>query len=356
MTVENLNTKTIITANGVQTVWPFTFVPLLPDGSDVKIVVTDTDGDETAITSNFTVNLSTSEVTYPTVVSGLPPVTLNYVVTMYRELTLTQALDLLRQGAFNADNVEAALDKITGILQQHEEKFTRTIQFPISTDPDDLDPDPFLNLVVAAKNAAEAAQALAETAQTNAEIAQTNAETAETNSETAQTAAEVAQAAAEAAVASLVAASQGEAEAGSENTKYTTSLRVKQAIDALSPVTLTNTATLTNKRVTQRVGSTTSSATPTINTDSYDVYKLTALAVDITSFTTNLSGTPTDGQKLIIRILDNGTARAITWGASFQDGTVALPLTTTISKTLMVGLIYDSVDAKWTCEATGSRA
>jgi len=34
--------------------------------------------------------------------------------------------------------------------------------------------------------------------------------------------------------------------------------------------------------------------------------------------TTNLSGTPTNFQSLIIRIKDNGTARAITWGDSFE--------------------------------------
>ena len=46
---------------------------------------------------------------------------------------------------------------------------------------------------------------------------------------------------------------------------------------------------------------------------------------------------------------------AITWGDSFQSGSATLP-TTISGKTLMVGLIYDSVDSKWTCEATGSRA
>lgn len=42
------------------------------------------------------------------------------------------------------------------------------------------------------------------------------------------------------------------------------------------------------------------------------MFTITALAAAITSFTTNLSGTPTTGQKLIIRIKDDGTARAIT--------------------------------------------
>ena len=83
-----------------------------------------------------------------------------------------------------------------------------------------------------------------------------------------------------------------------------------------------------------RVGSTTSSATPTINTDSYDIYKLTAQAADITSMTTNLSGTANDGDILEIQITDDGTARAITWGASFVSSTVTLPATTTLSVTL----------------------
>ena len=108
------------------------------------------------------------------------------------------------------------------------------------------------------------------------------------------------------------------------------------------------TQTLTNKRVTPRVGSTTSSATPTINTDNVDIYKLTAQTVDITSFTTNLTGTPTDGQVLIIEI--TGTAaRAITWGSSFEASTVALPTTTVTTAMLAVGFIYNSVTSKWRC-------
>ena len=108
------------------------------------------------------------------------------------------------------------------------------------------------------------------------------------------------------------------------------------------------TQTLTNKRVTPRVGSTTSSATPTINTDNVDIYKLTAQTVDITSFTTNLTGTPTDGQVLIIQI--TGTAaRTITWGASFEASTVALPTTTVTTAMLAVGFIYNGVTSKWRC-------
>lgn len=118
----------------------------------------------------------------------------------------------------------------------------------------------------------------------------------------------------------------------------------------------TDTQTLTNKRVTPRVTTITSSATPTVNTDNCDAVTITALATAITSMTTNLSGTPTNFQKLIVRILDNGTARGITWGASFVAKGTTLPTTTVISKLLTVGFIYDTVAATWGCVAAAQEA
>jgi hypothetical protein len=116
--------------------------------------------------------------------------------------------------------------------------------------------------------------------------------------------------------------------------------------------TLAGTETLTNKRITQRSGTATSSATPTINTDSVDFYSLTAQAADITSFTTNLSGTPTEGQTLWIAI--TGTAaRAITWGATFEAGAVALPTTTVTTTRLDVAFVWNTVTSKWRCMASG---
>lgn len=110
----------------------------------------------------------------------------------------------------------------------------------------------------------------------------------------------------------------------------------------------TSTTTFTNKRITARVDSTTSSATPTINTDNIDTYKLTAQAVDITSFTTNLTGTPTDDQILHIVII--GTAsRAITWGSLFEASTVALPTTTVSTDRLDVYFIWNTATSKWRC-------
>ena len=123
------------------------------------------------------------------------------------------------------------------------------------------------------------------------------------------------------------------------------------AVEGVVVPSISSTNTFTNKRVTKRTGTTTSSATPTINTDNVDFYSLTAQTVDITSFTTNLSGTPTENQTLWIAI--TGTAaRAITWGASFEASTIALPTTTVSTNRLDVGFTWNTVTSKWRCIAT----
>lgn len=109
------------------------------------------------------------------------------------------------------------------------------------------------------------------------------------------------------------------------------------------------TDTLTNKRITKRVLSTNApGATPTLNTDSYDVAHFTGLNTAITSMTSSLSGTPVQGDTLRIDFTDDGTARAISWGSSFEaSGTVALPTTTVISTRMDLGFVWNTVTSKW---------
>ena len=128
------------------------------------------------------------------------------------------------------------------------------------------------------------------------------------------------------------------------------------SVEGVTVPTISSTNTLTNKRVTKRITSITSSGTPTINTDNCDCVTITALAEAITSMTTNLSGTPSNFDSLVIRIKDNGTARAITWGTGFEAKGVALPTTTVLSKVLTVGFIYDTVTSKWWCVASAQEA
>ena len=92
-----------------------------------------------------------------------------------------------------------------------------------------------------------------------------------------------------------------------------------------------------------------SSATPTIDVDNVKAHSVTALATAVTSMTSGLSGTPKNFQTLLVRFLDDGTGRAITWGADFEARGVDLPVTTTASKLLTVGFLYDTVDDIWGC-------
>lgn len=118
------------------------------------------------------------------------------------------------------------------------------------------------------------------------------------------------------------------------------------AVEGVVIPSISSTNTLTNKRITKREQTVTDTATLTITSDSVDIVTVTALAQAMTIAAP--TGTPTQGQSLMIRIKDNGTARALTWNAIFRASTdLPLPTTTVISKTLYVGFIYNSEDSKW---------
>jgi len=96
--------------------------------------------------------------------------------------------------------------------------------------------------------------------------------------------------------------------------------------------------------ITPTVQTVTSSATVT-PTSTNDLVTITAQATGLTL--ANPTGTFVEGQSLMIRIKDNGTARAITFGADYRAIGITLPTTTVISKTMYLGIIYNSTDAKW---------
>lgn len=88
-----------------------------------------------------------------------------------------------------------------------------------------------------------------------------------------------------------------------------------------------------------RFVSITSSATITPTSATADVYAVTALAVAATINAP--SGSPTAGQSLLIRLLDNGTARVLTWNAIYKPIGVTLPTTTRAGKLLYIGAIFN---------------
>lgn len=82
--------------------------------------------------------------------------------------------------------------------------------------------------------------------------------------------------------------------------------------------------------------------------DSYNYYRRTAQAAAITI--TNPTGTPNDGDGLLIEIQDNGTTRAITWGSDYAVDSVyglALPTATVAGKTHFITFIWNAGVSKW---------
>jgi hypothetical protein len=93
-----------------------------------------------------------------------------------------------------------------------------------------------------------------------------------------------------------------------------------------------------------RVQTVSSSATVTA-TSTNDIVTITAQAVGLTL--ANPTGTFAEGQALIIRIKDDGTARSITYGSDYRAIGVTLPTTTVLSKTTYLGIIFNDTDTKW---------
>ena len=124
-----------------------------------------------------------------------------------------------------------------------------------------------------------------------------------------------------------------------------------------SIATYTGTETLTNKRINPRLVTAASYTTDTgtsLDVSTCDNFEVTAQAGAL--LFNAPGGTPLGGQKLVIRIKDNATARALTWNAVFRAMGTALPSTTVLSKTLYLGFFYNSTDTKWDLVASAQES
>ena len=106
--------------------------------------------------------------------------------------------------------------------------------------------------------------------------------------------------------------------------------------------TFTGNATI---RIAPRIGTITTSATPTPNADTQDQYNVTAL-IEACTFGVP-TGTPVNGQKLIIRIKPDATPRVIGWNAIYVARGATLPLITVANKYIYVGFVYNAAETKW---------
>lgn len=138
------------------------------------------------------------------------------------------------------------------------------------------------------------------------------------------------------------------------------------AVEGVVVPTISSTNTLTNKRITARVSSTTSITSPLAwNSDNFDQYAATAQAAALTISAD--AGTPTDGQKMLFRFKDNAAAKVITFtggtakgfrpvGVSLTTSGSNFTYTTTASKTVYFGCVYNAADQRWDVVALSSEA
>lgn len=196
MTIASETTKHVYNGDGTTTEWPYTFQLLGTDTSTIHVYLCSPTGTITE-TAQFTVDTDNLKVKYPSVASELSPLASGWKIVLLRHEPVTQTLDLENQGTFNAEAIEAELDKLTMICQQLGEVLGRTVQFTLVDSGSDLSSVKFLSDCKAAQDAAEAS---ASAASSSASSASSSASSASTSAGTATTkAAEAAASAAEAA-------------------------------------------------------------------------------------------------------------------------------------------------------------
>ena len=109
--------------------------------------------------------------------------------------------------------------------------------------------------------------------------------------------------------------------------------------------TTTRSAAKQDKQVLTSTANTSSLTVAVGSTGTTTQSSVTALA---TGLTINApTGTPIDGQKLTIRIKDNGTSQTLSFNPIFRAFGAALPVATTISKVSYIGSIYNASDSAW---------
>jgi hypothetical protein len=107
-------------------------------------------------------------------------------------------------------------------------------------------------------------------------------------------------------------------------------------------------------RYATKVANTATATSMTPNVSASNQFSYTALAADLTINAP--TGTPTDGERLLFRIKDDGTSRVITWDAIYRIIGTILPTNTVVTKTMYIGCIYNAADTKWDVIAVSREA
>ena len=125
MTVSSTTNKHSYNGNGSQTAFAYTFKIFV--AADIQVYL---DGALKTINTHYTLsNVGLTGGGNVTFTSGSVPSAATGNVILLRSLALTQGVDLINYGAFDANIIESAYDKLTMMVQQLQEEVSRSIRF-----------------------------------------------------------------------------------------------------------------------------------------------------------------------------------------------------------------------------------
>lgn len=147
---------------GVVTSFPFSFKVF--NAADVVVILTDSSGAESTLTpeDDYSVALNADQDASPGgTIAKNSPLASGYLLTITSGVKNLQPLDLTNQGGFYPRVINAALDRLTILVQQLAEQVGRSVKVGISSSvsPDDLISDIKQSASDAANSAANAASA-----------------------------------------------------------------------------------------------------------------------------------------------------------------------------------------------------
>lgn len=171
--LESRVVKTTYSGNGIRTTYPIIFPFVLT--TDIELWLTSPTGVMSQLTSNYSVDVGTLNVVYPTPQSYLPPLAADWKLTMLRKVPLTQVTSWAARGSFNANTLEAVLDRLTMMVQQIDETLLRCPKWRVDQVPAADTVDEFLSTMNTSKAAAAASASAAAASATNAAASATSA-------------------------------------------------------------------------------------------------------------------------------------------------------------------------------------
>jgi hypothetical protein len=128
-------TSNKVTYTGDSSTTEFSFTFSIVDTSDLVVILrTIATGAETVLTetSDYSVTATNNDFSSGGTVTTVSTYTSASTITIIRDTPLTQGTDLDDSGVLRLENIEDAFDKLTRIVQDHDETLGRCIKFPRS--------------------------------------------------------------------------------------------------------------------------------------------------------------------------------------------------------------------------------